>query len=150
MKNLKFYSPFLCLLFFSFSAQSQTGLPSCLSKSTLPFNECAAIFLNDKMVVSDYSPGSKCKVPFNATGNISVSTIELNLNAPFPYQSVGFKVAIHNHRTNTIWLYSEETFQSIDIKSLIDKCGEGDSIILLTVDKNFALPHNTIEIQWGC
>ena len=150
MKNLFFSLTIIFLFSMANMGLGQNGIPNCLAKNTQTFNECAAIFLNDKMLVNEYTPNGKCKVTENASGILYVSTTELNVFSLLPYQSVGFKVAIRNNKTNTLWLYSEETFMSIDLKKIIEKCEAGDEIIILTVDKSFSLPHNTLEIEWGC
>lgn len=102
------------------------------------------------MLVDDYSPQGKCSINQAAEGTLYVSTVGLSMDFTRPFQTVEFRVAILNNETNTIWSYSEETFTKIDLKKVIEKCKVGDDIIIMTVDKRFSLPHNVIEIAWGC
>ena len=141
----------VCLsLIFSFQLSAQNNMPGCLSKKKEPFNNCTAAFIGNKMVVDDFSPRGKCEIEAGTKGNLSVSTVNLSLTETTPFKNVGFKVAIKNEKTNTLWLYSEETFYEIPVESIMAKCKPGDKIILITVDKEFSLPHNEIAIIDRC
>ena len=142
---------FLFALFFlPAMAFCQPSIPSCLAKEKLPFSNCAAIFLNDKMLVDEYSPRGEIRISPDSDGKIYVSTVNFSLDLLTPYKSIGFKVAIRNKKTNTLWMYSDETYAQINLKSILSKCEVGDEIVLLTVDKEYSLSHNTIKIDWGC
>ncbi len=137
-------------LAFTLQLSGQNGLPSCLAKKPEPFNNCTAAFLGNKIIVDDYSPRGKCVVEKGMKGKLTVSTINFSFTNAELFKKIGFKVAIKNERTNTLWLYSEETFYEIELEKIMAKCQEGDKIVLITVDNEFSLPHNEIAINWGC
>lgn len=110
------------------------------------FNDCSAICLDKKALVEEYSPAANCKINKNAKGLLGVYTVELSKKTIRPKQEIGFKVAIKDNRTNTLWMYSEKTYREIDVQEILSKCSPGDQILLLTVDKAYALPHSTITV----
>ncbi len=132
-------------LFFLQNGNAQTS--SCKSNK---FSECAAIYLDNKMMVDDYSPSGKCTVMPNSKGILHVYGIRLYPEMQIPMDQVSFKVAIHNTKTNTMWMFSEETYQTLALEKVLAKCEEGDNIILLTTNSQYSLPHHKIEIMWGC
>lgn len=151
MKNvtLLLLTIFSLFLVESVSAQTCQPAPSCKS-ATKPFSNCAAAFLNNKMLVNDYSPNGRCIVEEGSKGKLMVSTVNLSFESVEPFKSAGFKVAIKNEETGTLWLFSEETYREIEVEKILAKCQKGDKIVLLTVDNEFSLPHNEIAINWGC
>ena len=140
------------LLFISISlpngAQSFDFLSSPPSYSN--YKECAAILYNGKALVEDYSPRGKCKLEEGMKGKLSVSTVELTANRTTPVKKIGFKVAIKNDRTNTLWMYSEKELMEVQLEDILKKCEKGDRIIFMTVDQKISLPHHEIEILSGC
>ena len=158
MKNLKlFIAPaFFFLMAANLFAQNET--PSCMAKTELrctaktvnPFSNCAAVFLDNKILADEYSTNGKCVVQQGTKGKLMVSTVDFSFDSVEPYKTVGFKIAIKNEKTNTLWLYSEKTFYEINLEDILATCEPGDKIILLTVDKEYSLPQNEIAVNWGC
>lgn len=132
------------------SAQNCQPAPACQKQQTKPFSNCAAAFLNNKMLVNDYSPNGQCVLEEGTKGKLMVSTVNLSFESAEPFRSAGFKVAIKNEATGTLWLFSEETYREIEVEKILAKCQRGDKIVLLTIDSEFSLPHNEIAINWGC
>lgn len=130
-------------------SQNCQPAPSCQSVAKY-FSNCAAVFFNDKMMVNDYSPKGKCVIEEGMKGSLQVSSVQLTPNLAIPVEPVKFKVAIRNDETNTLWLFSDEPYTEIPVEDILAKCKKGDKIVLLTLDSEFALPHNEIEIMWGC
>ncbi|HEY0109361.1 MAG TPA: hypothetical protein VGB67_07000, partial [Fibrella sp.] len=58
-----------------------------------------------------------------------------------------FKVAIRDKATGTLHMYSNDTFRQVPVQRVLSTCKKGDQIVLLTVDKRYALPHNEIVVQ---
>lgn len=150
MKNVLSTILTFSILFLSMSLAAQNCKPAPACKAAEPFNRCAAAFLNSNMLVDDYSPNGICKVEAGMRGTLTVSAVELSTNMAIPVGQVGFKVAIKNDKTNTLWLFSEETFQEIELEKIMAKCQPGDKIMLITVNPEFSLPHHEIDIVWGC
>lgn len=110
------------------------------------FQHCTAAFLNNKIVVDDYSPRGKCSLAATATGQLTVCTAELSPTSSVAVDKIAFKIAIRDQHTKTLVMYSDENFQQVDIQQVLSKCRQGDQIVLLTLDSQYALPHNDILV----
>lgn len=108
---------------------------------------CSAAFLDNKLVVDEYSPTGKCILPLTARGELTVATAELSLEASKPVESLPFKIAIRDENTKTLTMFSGEDFRKIEIQQVLAKCKKGDSIVLLTLEKQYALLHNEILVK---
>lgn len=141
---------FLLFSFFIFGQCEQASFVNHIEKVDSPHNSCAAIFLNNNMLVDDYSPRGKCRVEMGNKGKLVVSEVSLSETTAWPMQFVGFKVAIRNSKTNTLWMYSDETFFEVNLEDILSKCGKDDKIVILVTDREFSLPHHEIEVFDGC
>jgi hypothetical protein len=112
-----------------------------------PFANCAAAFLNGKMIVQEYTDAAKAKISIQAKGELTASTAELGTNYAKQVKKFAFGIAIKDKNTGTKILFSTKTFMKIAIEDILKKCKKGDSIILLTLDDEYALPHNEILVQ---
>ncbi len=115
------------------------------------FSNCSAVFLNDQMVVESYSAQAKCKISKDAKGWISVGTVNLgDINwgeKRFEITSkIPFSVAIKDGNTGTITLFSSKIFKKIVVDKIMPKCKKGDSIIIMTTNDAYALPHNDLLV----
>lgn len=110
------------------------------------FNNCTAAFLNSRMLVNEYSPAGKCSVSITQKGDLTVSTVELSSTESKAIDPIMFQVAIRNKNTGTLTMISKERIQKIEIQKVLEKCKKGDYIILLTVNDQYALPHNEILV----
>ena len=107
------------------------------------FVNCTAAYLDNKLVVNEYSPDGRCELNPSATGELTVQT----MNDTTPTGKINFKIAIRDGNTKTLLSISDKTYQQVDIKTLLPKCRPGDSIVLLTMDDRYALPHNEILVK---
>ena len=111
------------------------------------FSECSAIFLNQKMVVDDYSPNGKCLLKANAKGTLTVNTAIFENDKWRAADTIGFKITIKDGNTKTLLSYSEMSFLKIDIQTILSKCKKGDSILISVLKDKYALPHNEILVE---
>jgi hypothetical protein len=44
-------------------------------------------------------------------------------------------------------MFSDQTYKNILIQKVLAKCKKGDSILLITLNNQYALPHNEILVQ---
>ncbi|MEQ1744472.1 MAG: hypothetical protein ABMA02_03535 [Saprospiraceae bacterium] len=130
---------FLCALLCS--VLSVTGF------SQEAFSNCAAAFLNNKLVVDEYAPGGKCILPDSATGELTVCTANLSPENTVPVDKIKFKVALRDKSTGTLTMFSNETYKQVDIRKVLARCKKGDHIVLVTTDTEYALPHNEILVM---
>lgn len=138
---MKTANVFPVIFFLSFLA-----IPVCAQEQ---FNNCTAAFLDQKMVVDEYTTSGKCALPHNAAGELTVCTADLSPERSVAKDKIAFKIAIRDKNTGTLTMFSGETYRKIDIKKVMTQCVPGDRIVLLTMDREYALPHNEILVLEG-
>ena len=111
------------------------------------FTSCAAIFLDEKMIVDDYSPTGVCRLPAGARGTLSVHTVDLGPGGARRVDPLRFRVALRDGQTRTLYSFSEKTYRTLDLAPVLARAKAGDSIVVLTTDDHFALPHSEILIE---
>jgi hypothetical protein len=112
-----------------------------------PFQNCAAAFLDGRMVVNEYSPEGKCVLTAKASGELVVGTVDLSETGGRLVDPISFKVAIRDGNSKTMVLYSSQTYRKIPVEKVLASCRPGDSIVLLTLENRYALPHNEILVN---
>ncbi|GAB4010370.1 hypothetical protein GCM10028808_20960 [Spirosoma migulaei] len=117
----------------------------CVGQQT--FKDCAAAFVDSKMIVNEYTTKGTCSLPTTATGKLTVNTIVLSPTESKAVDRIAFKIAIRDKATQTLVLFSKEEFKQVPIQKVLAKCRKGDRIVLLTLDDSYALPHNEILVQ---
>ncbi len=123
------------------------ALLNSLTYAQDPFKHCTAAFLGTQLVVDEYSPKGKCVLLATSVGVLTVQTVDLSADKVSRVAEIFFKVAIRDKETNTLAMYSKEDFKQVDIQKVLTRCKRGDSIVLLSVNNQYALPHNEILIQ---
>ena len=111
------------------------------------FNSCTAAFLNNKLVVDEYTTKGTCILPISATGKLSVCTVDLSPMETKMVDKIPFRIAIRDKATQTLLMFSKDDIKQIDVQNVLAKCKKGDHIVLLTVDNQYAMPHNEILVQ---
>ena len=123
-----------------------TILCSHFSFGQKSFSNCSAAFLNSKMLVDEYSPSGKCSISITQKGYLTVSTVELSSTVSKAVTPIMFQVAIKDKNTGTLVMVSKNKVQRIEIQNILEKCKKGDSIVLLTMNDEYSLPHNEILV----
>ncbi len=136
---MKSVSGFLFTIFLALPALSVFGQNH--------FNNCTAAFLGQKIVVDQYTTEGKCMLPQTATGELTVCTADLSPERSIAKDKIAFKIAIRDKNTGTLVMYSGDTYRKIDIQKVLAQCSPGDRIVLLTMSREYALPHNEILVQ---
>lgn len=109
------------------------------------FTNCTAAYLDNKLLVNEYSPSGYCKIRQSAKGELTVQT----MNDEAPTGKTRFLVAIRDGNSKTLLLFSEVAFLQVPVEKLLKKCKPGDAIVLLTTDDKYALPHHEILVTEG-
>jgi len=117
----------------------------CLAQHS--FSTCSAAFLNNKMVVDQYTTAGQCRLATTATGALTLQTVSLSSTESKGIEKLPFRVAIRDKETKTLMLVTKEEIKQIEVQNVLAKCRKGDSIVLLTLDDQYALPHNEIVVQ---
>ena len=120
---------------------------SAYAQQQQSFPNCSAAFIDLRMIVNAYTPTGTCRLQAGATGDLTVQTVELSATDAKPVSKIDFKVAIRDKATGTLHLFSEEIYRQIPVQRVLATCRKGDRIVLLMVDKQYALPHNEIQVQ---
>ena len=145
----------LLLANMSLSAQAQEvelDLFSFIKTGNTNYSQFAAILLDDEPLINrngDTGPlsvGNKKR-----TGTLSVSSMTKScgdaLNAVAP---IGFRVAIKNRRTNSLWMYSDDVLFELDLQEVFQQCEAGDQLIFMTVDRKYRLGRHVVVFMDGC
>lgn len=127
-------------------------LTGCLLVGTRSFGQevyqqCTAAFLNTRMVVDEYSPLGTCKLPLLSAGDLTVQTVDLASEGAKAIEAIPFKIAIRDGQSGTLTLYSPTDFVKVPVQEVLQRCRKGDSLVLLTLNNHYSLPHNEILIQ---
>jgi len=117
----------------------------CLAQQV--FNTCSAAFLNNKMVVDQYTTTGQCRLATTASGELTLQTVSLSPTESKGIEKLPFRVAIRDKATKTLVLVTKEEITQIEVQTVLAKCRKGDSIVLLTLEHQYALPHNEIVVQ---
>lgn len=123
------------------------GIVSTLSFGQYSFNSCTAAFVDNKMVVDEYTTKGKCILSLTATGKLTVCTVDLSPTETKIVHKIPFRIAIRDKNTQTLLMCSKDDVKQIDVQQVLAKCKKGDHIVLLTVDNQYAMPHNEILVQ---
>ena len=110
------------------------------------FTDCSAAFLSNKIIVDEYTDKGKCVLSATAVGKLTVCTADLGSTESKPKEKISFKIAIRDHSTKTLVMFSDEVFSQINIEDVLRRCSKGDQIVLLTTNSQYALPHNEIQV----
>ena len=111
------------------------------------FSNCSAIFINQKMVVDDYSPKGKCLVQTATTGQLTVCTAVFENDKWRAVDKIPFRITIRDGETKTLLSFSDKTYKNIDINTVLSKCRKGDYILISVLKDEYALPHNEILVE---
>ncbi len=112
------------------------------------FSNCAAAFLNKTMVVDEYSTTGKCVVVASFTGELTIRSAEMMDDETVKAgDKIPFKIAIRDGGSKTLLSFSDQTYREIDIQKVLAQCKKGDHIVLLTLEREWALPHSEILVS---
>ena len=111
------------------------------------FSNCSAAFLDNKMIVEKYEPSAKAHISKSATGELTVCTANISETETKAVDKIPFSIAIKDGKTGTIMLDSKKPITKFDLSIILAKCKKGDSIVLLTDNEQYALPHNEILVE---
>lgn len=122
---------------------------SCVlsARAQSDFTSCAAAYLGQTRLVNEYTTKGFCEVTQSAKGLLSVSQISLNEDGDIKGEEIAFMVAIRDGVTQTYWMYSGESYTEIEISKILSRCKSGDKIVLMTQDREWALPHAEIAVK---
>jgi hypothetical protein len=111
------------------------------------FSNCSAAFLDNKMIVEKYTPTAKAHISKSAVGELTVCTANISESETKAVDKIPFSIAIKDGKTGTIMLDSKKPVMKYDLSTVLAKCKKGDSIVLLTDNEQYALPHNEILVE---
>lgn len=114
------------------------------------FSNCAAAFLNQNMIVNEYTTTGKCVVDASAKGTLTVRPAEImESDSVKAGEKISFKIAIRDGNSKTLMSFSDKIYQEIPLQEVLTQCKRGDYIVLLTLEREWALPHSEILVSAG-
>jgi hypothetical protein len=117
-------------------------------QAQVDFSNCAAILLNAKLVVDEYSPAGTCRISAHAKGKFTVQPITMDDKGnTLPQGKRRFKVAIRDGNTKTLLSFSDKIYTEIALEDLLKACRKGDHLVFMTLDRDLALPHNEVLVE---
>jgi hypothetical protein len=115
------------------------------------YNTCAAILLNGDVLVNEYSPRGQCKIEADSKGVITLSPVILNESSTITSTLLlSYYVAVKDSKTNTLRMITPMAVHKYKIEEVLAQCQLQDTIVILTVDKRYSLPHHEIIVLEGC
>ncbi|GAB3768053.1 hypothetical protein GCM10028818_01840 [Spirosoma horti] len=99
------------------------------------------------MIANFLQPTGQCCLSPTAKGELTVKTVALTSTESKPLNRVPFTVAIRDKATNTLHMYSRRPVCQVPVQRVLANCKKGDNIVLLTIDKRYALPQNEILVK---
>ena len=85
-----------------------------------------------------------------SSGTMEVFTIDNPHREPKMGERIGFLVAIKDHDTNSVWMYSDRVLYEVDVRDLLNHCDNGDVLIFMTADRSYRLPRHEVLVMDGC
>lgn len=150
MSKLKFYFIVGMCLIWSHTYSQLNFDPLNPTVKLERFTDCAAIFVDGKMLVDDYSPNGQCVLGIQDKGEITIPAVKLNGEGAMAKELLKFRVAIKHVETNTLLMLDDQLYEKIDFEEIKATCQPGDHLIFLLEDDRYILPHHEINLIWGC
>ena len=110
---------------------------------------CSVVTLDQEWIPDSYHRGAKCVLKKSATGTISVhETFDVSDREHYNKENyISFKVVLFKKGFDTMIAYSDESYSSLDVESVLAKCEKGDEIIIVLNDSDsYSLPHHRITV----
>lgn len=129
-------------------------LGSFLMLSSVVFSQhkptsCTAVFIDNQMLVDEYTGEGQCIIDYNAKGSFTVQIVDLSSELCHPTGHIRFRLSIRRGSTNTLISFSDKNFTEMQVEDILAKCQPGDSILVLTVDEEYSLPHHEIIVHYA-
>lgn len=105
------------------------------------FNTCAAVYLNDDMLISEYSPRGKSQVSMDAQGQLRLRKIVApkdKWEVSGPAQE--FRVAIKDKQTGSLVMLDDRRYRSLKLSEVLAFCEAGDKIMIIATDRSLGIP----------
>ncbi|MCB0689420.1 MAG: hypothetical protein KDC53_22935 [Saprospiraceae bacterium] len=112
-------------------------------------SKCAAAFIDNQILVDEYTTEGQCIIDHDARGIFAIQTVQITADQCQPTGKIKFYIAIRKSKTNTLLLYTDEPLTEVPIESILSKCHHGDSLLVIVTDNHIALPHHEILIQYA-
>lgn len=148
-RSISIFATAICMSFLLVSFAQPMPMPG-IPESSLNYRNTAAILIDGQILDMDYFRENKPRVMKGMTGILTVASVSSSGGCSLPINNISFQVAIKNVRTNTMYIYTREQVMSLDIEALLKKCEEGDRIVIMPAEQQYALPRNEMWVGIGC
>ncbi len=112
------------------------------------FSECAAVYLDDAMIITEYSPDGVSKVSLSDEGTLQLRVVR----APEGTWRVSgsaqeFRVAIRDKKTGTLVMFGDKTYRRLELSEVLAKCNSGDHILVLSTNRKLGITGAEISVE---
>ncbi|MEL7531983.1 MAG: hypothetical protein AAFN10_11770 [Bacteroidota bacterium] len=112
------------------------------------FSNCAAVYLDNDMIITEYSPKGVSKVSLEDKGSLQLRIV----NAPdgnwkITGSAQEFRVAIRDQKTGTLVMYGDQAYRRLELSELLAKCQAGDHILILSTNRELGITGAEILID---
>jgi len=119
-----------------------------LAMAQSDFNNCAAIYLDGDMVITEYGPNGVSKVALDTKGSLQLRVV----NAPDGNWEINgpaepFRVAIRDKKTGTLVMFGEKSYRRLEIAEVLAQCKAGDHILVLSTNRSLGITGSEILVE---
>ncbi|MEM6343586.1 MAG: hypothetical protein AAF927_06880 [Bacteroidota bacterium] len=112
------------------------------------FSNCAAVYLNDNMVITEYSPKGISKVSLSDKGSLQLRVVTApDGNWRVSGSAQAFRVAIRDQKTGTLVMFGDKTYRRLEISEVLRKCKAGDHILILSTNRELGITGAEILVE---
>ena len=112
------------------------------------FSNCAAVYLDNDMIITEYGPKGVSKVSLSDEGSLQLRVVI----APEGTWRVSgsaqeFRVAIRDKKTGTLVMYGDKTYRRLEISEVLAKCNSGDHLLILSTNRELGITGAEILVE---
>ncbi len=150
MNIMKVVLSLLGVLIFSLSASAQMMFEDPYRKEVNANYSVELIIQYDDKPLHEWSfAKEKLTLGMGMYGDITLKILD-NSERLTSIEDPSFQIAIKDDKTGTQRLLSNKIYTKVNAEKVVSQCKEGERIIILTTDRKYSLPNNTIELMLGC
>lgn len=138
------------LVLFSLSAQAQLGfVDPYRQESSSDYSIELAIEYDGKLLSEWSFSGNRLSLSMGMHGDLSLKILD-SAQRLTAFEDLSFSIAIKDSKSGTIRMFSDKTYSTINAEEILERCKEGESIIIITTDRQYSLRQNEVELLIGC
>ena len=112
----------------------------------------SSIFFEGKRLMGNDLATDSDKIVLEAgmRGKFTVAPVVMNKGIATSGITIPFRVAIKKKSMRSLWMYSDEVFEEVQLEDIMKECKPGDEIIFIMVNRDYFLQNYEVKVMWGC